>query len=48
MSFSAPHVLWVGAEFVLVCGDALLWDLVDSGLAVWVTSTCHKEMNTNA
>lgn len=38
MSFSAPCVLWVGAEFVLVCGDALPWDSVGSGPAAWVTN----------
>lgn len=43
MSFSAPHVLWVGAELVLVCGDALLRDLVGSGPAVWVTSARNKD-----
>lgn len=43
----APHLVWVGAEFVLVRGEALLWDLVGSGPATWLTSTCHKDINAN-
>lgn len=48
MSYSVPRVLWSGAEFVPVCGDALLWDLVGSGPSVWVTSTCNRDISTNA
>lgn len=43
----ALQLLCVCAGRVLVHGEARLWDLVGSGLAMWLASAGHKDTNAS-